>query len=222
MHQYIVRCLPKMFKSSYATLTHMLESLLHADLPTLLTTVGYVGLAVIILCETGLLFGFFLPGDSLLFTAGLLASQGVFAIWLLIPILAVAAIVGDSIGYAIGARVGPALYRREDSFFFRKRYIEETEAFYAKHGPYTIVLARFVPIVRTFAPVLAGVGRMHYPLFVRYNVLGGLLWTVGLTLAGYFLGALVPGVADYLDAIIIGIILLSLTPLLHRWWQSRA
>lgn len=200
----------------------MLESLLHADLPTLLTTVGYVGLAVIILCETGLLFGFFLPGDSLLFTAGLLASQGVFAIWLLIPILAVAAIVGDSIGYAIGARVGPALYRREDSFFFRKRYIEETEAFYAKHGPYTIVLARFVPIVRTFAPVLAGVGRMHYPLFVRYNVLGGLLWTVGLTLAGYFLGALVPGVADYLDAIIIGIILLSLTPLLHRWWQSRA
>jgi membrane-associated protein len=186
-----------------------------------LTTVGYVGLAVIILCETGLLFGFFLPGDSLLFTAGLLASQGVFAIWLLIPILAVAAIVGDSIGYAIGARVGPALYKREDSFFFRKRYIEETEAFYAKHGPYTIVLARFVPIVRTFAPVLAGVGRMHYPLFVRYNILGGLLWTVGLTLAGYFLGTLLPGVADYLDAIIIGIILLSLTPLLHRWWQSR-
>lgn len=201
--------------------SYMLESLLHADLPTLLTTVGYVGLAVIILCETGLLFGFFLPGDSLLFTAGLLASQGVFAIWLLIPILAAAAIVGDSIGYAIGARVGPALYKREDSFLFRKRYIEETEVFYAKHGPYTIVLARFVPIVRTFAPVLAGVGRMHYPLFVRYNVLGGLLWTVGLTLAGYFLGALVPGVADYLDAIIIGIILLSLTPLLHRWWQSR-
>lgn len=199
----------------------MLESLLHADLPTLVTMVGYVGLAVIILCETGLLFGFFLPGDSLLFTAGLLASQGVFAIWLLIPILAVAAIVGDSIGYAIGARVGPALYKREDSFFFRKRYIEETEAFYAKHGPYTIVLARFVPIVRTFAPVLAGVGRMHYPLFVRYNILGGLLWTVGLTLAGYFLGRLVPGVADYLDAIIIGIILLSLSPLLHRWWQSR-
>jgi membrane-associated protein len=199
----------------------MLESLLHADLPTLITTVGYVGLAVIILCETGLLFGFFLPGDSLLFTAGLLASQGVFAIWLLIPLLAAAAIVGDSMGYAIGARIGPALYKREDSFFFRKRYIEETEAFYAKHGPYTIVLARFVPIVRTFAPTLAGVGRMPYTLFVRYNVLGGLLWTVGLTLAGYFLGTLVPGVADYLDAIIIGIILLSLTPLLHRWWQSR-
>lgn len=199
-----------------------MESLLHIDLPTLITTAGYIGLGVIILCETGLLFGFFLPGDSLLFTAGLLASQGVFSIWLLVPMLATAAIVGDSIGYAIGARVGPALYRREDSFFFRKRYIEETRAFYAKHGPYTIVLARFVPIVRTFAPVLAGVGHMHYPLFVRYNVLGGLLWTVGLTLAGYFLGALVPGVADYLDVIVIGIILLSLMPLVHRWWQSRA
>lgn len=199
-----------------------MESLLHMDLPTLIATAGYIGLGVIILCETGLLFGFFLPGDSLLFTAGLLASQGIFSIWLLVPLLAAAAIVGDSIGYAIGARLGPALYKREDSFFFRKRYIEETEAFYAKHGPYTIVLARFVPIVRTFAPTLAGVGRMPYTLFVRYNVLGGLLWTVGLTLAGYFLGALVPGIADYLDAIIIGIILLSLTPLLHRWWQSRS
>ncbi len=198
-----------------------MESLLHIDLPTLITTAGYIGLGVIILCETGLLFGFFLPGDSLLFTAGLLASQGLFSIWLLVPLLAAAAIVGDSIGYAIGAKVGPALYKREDSFFFRKRYIEETKAFYAKHGPYTIVLARFVPIVRTFAPTLAGVGHMPYTLFVRYNVLGGLLWTVGLTLAGYFLGALVPGVADYLDAIVIGIILLSLTPLLHRWWQSR-
>lgn len=198
-----------------------MESLLHIDLPTLITTAGYIGLGVIILCETGLLFGFFLPGDSLLFTAGLLASQGLFSIWLLVPLLAAAAIVGDSIGYAIGAKVGPALYKREDSFFFRKRYIEETKAFYAKHGPYTIVLARFVPIVRTFAPTLAGVGHMPYTLFVRYNVLGGLLWTVGLTLAGYFLGALVPGVADYLDAIVIGIILLSLTPLAHRWWQSR-
>jgi membrane-associated protein len=198
-----------------------MESLLHIDLPTLITTAGYIGLGVIILCETGLLFGFFLPGDSLLFTAGLLASQGLFSIWLLVPLLAAAAIVGDSIGYAIGAKVGPALYKREDSFFFRKRYIEETKAFYAKHGPYTIVLARFVPIVRTFAPTLAGVGHMPYTLFVRYNVLGGLLWTVGLTLAGYFLGALVPGVADYLDAIVIGIILLSLTPLAHQWWQSR-
>jgi len=198
-----------------------MEHLLGTDLPTLITTIGYIGLAVIILCETGLLFGFFLPGDSLLFTAGLLASQGIFSIWLLVPMLAAAAIVGDSIGYAIGARLGPALYKREDSFFFRKRYIEETEAFYAKHGPYTIVLARFVPIVRTFAPTLAGVGRMPYTLFVRYNVLGGLLWTAGLTLSGYFLGTLVPGVADYLDAIVIGIILLSLSPLLHRWWQSR-
>ena len=198
-----------------------MEHLLGTDLPTLITMVGYVGLAVIILCETGLLFGFFLPGDSLLFTAGLLASQGIFSIWLLVPLLAAAAIVGDSMGYAIGAKLGPALYKREDSFFFRKRYVEETEAFYAKHGPYTIVLARFVPIVRTFAPTLAGVGRMPYTLFVRYNVLGGLLWTVGLTLSGYFLGALVPGVADYLDAIIIGIILLSLAPLAHRWWQSR-
>ena len=198
-----------------------MEHLLGTDLPTLITTIGHIGLAVIILCETGLLFGFFLPGDSLLFTAGLLASQGIFSIWLLVPMLAAAAIVGDSIGYAIGARLGPALYKREDSFFFRKRYIEETEAFYAKHGPYTIVLARFVPIVRTFAPTLAGVGRMPYSLFVRYNVVGGLLWTVSLTLAGYFLGTLIPGVAEYLDAIIIGIILLSLTPLLHRWWQSR-
>ena len=198
-----------------------MEHLLGTDLPTLITTIGHIGLAVIILCETGLLFGFFLPGDSLLFTAGLLASQGIFSIWLLVPMLAAAAIVGDSIGYAIGARLGPALYKREDSFFFRKRYIEETEALYAKHGPYTIVLARFVPIVRTFAPTLAGVGRMPYSLFVRYNVVGGLLWTVSLTLAGYFLGTLIPGVAEYLDAIIIGIILLSLTPLLHRWWQSR-
>jgi len=198
-----------------------MEYLLGIDLPTLIQTVGYIGLCVIILCETGLLFGFFLPGDSLLFTAGLLASQGVFSIRLLLPALMAAAIVGDSIGYYIGARLGPALYTKQDSFFFRKRHLEETEAFYAKHGPYTIVLARFVPIVRTFAPVLAGVGRMHYPLFVRYNVLGGLLWTTSLTLAGYFLGAWVPGIANYLDVVIVGIILLSLTPLAHRFWQSR-
>lgn len=198
-----------------------MTALLHTDLPTLLTAVGYVGIGLIILCETGLLFGFFLPGDSLLFTAGLLASQGIFSLWLLLPLLAASAIVGDSIGYYLGTKVGPALYTRKDSFLFRRKYIEETEAFYAKHGPYTIVLARFVPIVRTFAPLLAGVARMQYKLFVRYNVLGGIGWTVSVTLVGYFLGAAFPSINHYLTEVVLFIVLLSVLPLAFRWWQSR-
>ena len=142
---------------------------------------GYVLLAVIVFTETGLLVGFFLPGDSLLITAGLVAAAGVLNIWWINVILIVAAVVGDSVGYAIGARLGPALFTREKSLLFNPRHVERTREFYARYGARTIVIARFVPIIRTFAPVVAGVGRMEYRKFLTYNVAGGVGWVLSMT-----------------------------------------
>jgi membrane-associated protein len=178
----------------------------------LIIAAGYVGIVGVIFIETGLLIGFFLPGDSLLFTAGFLASTGVFNIWLLSAMCAVAAVAGDSVGYALGRRLGPALFRRRDSFWFRRDHIERSKVFFDRHGPKTIVLARFMPIVRTFAPVLAGIGRMEYSRFLSYNIFGGVLWAVGLPMLGYWLGATIPGVDQYLYPIILAIILLSIAP----------
>lgn len=151
------------------------------DPVVLIQSLGYVGLFSIVFAESGLFFGFFLPGDSLLFSAGLLASQDILDIYLLLIILPIAAITGDNVGYWFGAKVGPAIFTREDSLFFHKKHVERTHQFYEKYGAKAIILARFVPIVRTFTPILAGVGTMEYGKFLRFNMIGGFLWSWGMT-----------------------------------------
>lgn len=193
----------------------MLDAL-HFDIPALVQTAGYVGLFAIVFAESGLFFGFFFPGDSLLFTAGLLASQGLLNIYVLVGLMTLGAILGDSVGYWFGKKVGPKIFTREDSFFFNKRHIERTRAFYAKYGPKAVVLARFVPVVRTFTPILAGVGTMPYGLFLRYNIIGGVLWGAGVTLLGYFLGSAIPSAEKYLLPIILGIIAISFVPIIRE------
>lgn len=174
---------------------------------------GYVVLVAIVFTETGLLIGFFLPGDSLLVTAGVVAAAGHLNVWWLNGLLAVAAIVGDSVGYAIGWRLGPRLFTRPRSRLFNPRHVERTRAFYARYGAKTIVIARFVPIVRTFAPVVAGVGQMEYRRFVFYNVAGGVGWVTSMTWAGYLLGQAVPDLGRRLHIVVIIVILLSLVPI---------
>jgi membrane-associated protein len=174
----------------------------------------------IVFAESGLLFGFFLPGDSLLFTAGFLASQGYLDLPLLLIGCFIAAVTGDQVGYWFGHRVGRRLFDREESFLFHRKNIERTEAFYRKHGGKTIVLARFLPAIRTFAPIVAGIGSMRYRDFVFYNIFGALLWAVGVTLAGYFLGSLIPDVDKYLIPIILLIIFVSGLPTLVHLWQD--
>jgi membrane-associated protein len=180
----------------------------------LIETFGTIGLFAIIFAESGLLIGFFLPGDSLLFTAGLLASQGKFGLNLPVLLIGcfVAAVAGDQVGYMFGKKAGPALFRREESRIFKQKYVLRANEFFEHHGRKTIVLARFVPVVRTFAPILAGVGEMHYRTFVTFNVIGGLLWAVGVTTAGYILGDTIPDIDKYLLPIIGVIILLSILP----------
>lgn len=185
---------------------------MHFDLPDFIQKVSYAGIFFIIFAESGLFFGFFLPGDSLLFTAGFLASQGILNEWILLPLVFVAAVLGDNVGYWFGKRVGPKIFNKENSLIFNKKHIEEAQKFYDKHGVKTIVLARFVPVVRTFAPIVAGVGKMHYPTFLTFNMIGGLLWGIGVSLAGLFLGNLIPDVDKYLLPIIALIILLSISP----------
>jgi membrane-associated protein len=186
------------------------------DLVTMIKAIGYAGVAGIIFAESGLFIGFFLPGDSLLFTAGFLASQGFLDITILIITTFIAAVLGDNVGYAFGKKVGPKIFAREDSIFFHKNHIERSQKFYERHGRKTIIIARFVPIVRTFAPILAGVGKMNYRTFVAFNIIGGALWTVGLSLLGYILGNVIPNIDHYLLPIIALIIFISLLPnLIH-------
>lgn len=182
------------------------------DLIELLKVAGYTGIFAIVFAESGLLIGFFLPGDSLLFTAGFLASQGFFDIRVLALLCFVAAVVGDSVGYAFGFRVGRKIFNREESLLFHKDHLLRAEKFYQKHGGKTIILARFMPVIRTFAPIVAGVGNMTYSKFLMFNVVGGFLWAVGLTVLGYFLGAVIPDVDRYLLPIVVGIIVLSILP----------
>lgn len=195
---------------------------LHFDLKNLIETIGYLGVFAIVFAESGLLIGFFLPGDSLLFTAGFLASNGI----LNLPILAIgcflAAVLGDNVGYSFGRRVGPLIFNREESFWFSKENLLKAERFYQKHGGKTIVLARFLPFVRTFAPIVAGVGKMEYRIFFFYNVIGGFLWAVGLTTLGYFLGSIIPDIDKYLIPIILLIVLISVLPTgIHLLRRSR-
>ena len=182
---------------------------------------GYVVLVAIVFVETGLLVGFFLPGDSLLITAGLVAATGALNIWWLNVLLVAAAIVGDSVGYAIGWRAGPRLFTRPKSLLFNPRHIDRTRAFYARHGAKTIVIARFVPIVRTFAPVVAGVGQMEYRRFLFYNVAGGVGWVTSMTWAGYLLGRTVPNINEQIHMVVIIVILLSLIPIVVELVRER-
>ena len=187
-----------------------------------LSPYGEVVLWLIIFAETGLLIGFFLPGDSLLFTAGILAGQGKLDVWMVVIGCFVAAVLGDQVGYTIGERAGPPLFRRPDSRIFRQEYIDRTRAFFEKHGPKTVIIARFVPVVRTFAPMLAGVGEMPRRTFFRYNIVGAFLWAVGLTFLGYVLGDVIGKDIDtYLLPIIAIIILISLIPPFLEWRSAR-
>lgn len=183
---------------------------------------GYFIVTAIVFAETGLLAGFFLPGDSLLVTAGLIAAvDQSMNIWVLNLLLCTAAIVGDTTGYWIGYHFGPKLFCKEDSFFFHKDHLLRTQKFYEKHGPKTIVLARFVPIVRTFAPTVAGAGRMDYRKFLIYNVAGGIGWVVSMTLLGFFLGRSIPNIEKKVHWVIAIVIFLSLIPIFREWLISR-
>ena len=180
----------------------------------------------IVFAESGLLVGFFLPGDSLLLTAGLLASQNILSIRYLILGCFVAAVLGDSVGYLTGHRLGRRLFHREDSRLFHKKHLVSAQRFYEKHGKKAIVLARFVPLMRTFAPIVAGIAAMHYRTFLAYNVVGGFIWTFGVTLLGYSLGAvipeaLIPEVDKYLLPIILVVIVVSLLPSVFHLYQER-
>lgn len=182
---------------------------------------GYLVLVIIVFSETGLLAGFFLPGDSLLVTAGLLAAvEGTLNIWFLNLLLSGAAILGDTTGYWLGRHFGPRIFNREDSFFFHKNHLLRTQQFYEKYGAKTIILARFIPIVRTFAPTVAGVGRMEYKRFLTYNILGGIGWVAGMTLTGYFLGRSIPDIEKQIHWVILIVIVLSFLPILKEWHRS--
>lgn len=190
------------------------------DLLEFLRAVGYIGIFLIIFAESGLLIGFFLPGDSLLFTAGFLASQNVFNIVILTSGCFIAATVGDSVGYWFGHRVGRPLFDRPDSRFFKKQHLLAAEAFYQQHGGKTIILARFLPFVRTFAPIVAGTARMDYRSFLLFNIVGAALWAIGIPLAGYWLGSIIPDVDRYLIPIVLIILFVSVAPSAWHVWQN--
>ena len=185
---------------------------------------GYVGLTAIIFAETGLLVGFFLPGDSLLVTAGLLSAQPQFGlnVYALGALLTVAAIVGNSVGYVIGRATGPRLFTRDDSLLFKKKHLYRAQEFYAKHGGKTLVIARFMPIVRTFVPVVAGLANKPYGVYTAYNVLGAVLWIWSMLLIGHFLGRVIPGIDKHIEPMILVIIALSLLPAVISWWRERS
>ena len=186
----------------------------------LITTFGTIGIILVVFAESGLFFGFFLPGDSLLITAGVFAAKGDLNLAVIVAGVFVAAVAGDQVGYAFGNKVGPALFRRPDSRFFKRKHLERAQRYFDEHGPRTIVLARFVPIVRTFAPIVAGMGEMRYRTFATYNVVGGLLWGVGLTTLGFVLGEAID-IDRYLLPVIAVIVAASLVPVLVELRRSR-
>lgn len=182
----------------------------------LIKTVGLIGIVFIIFAETGLFFGFFFPGDSLLFTAGILSSQGIFNIYILLVFSILAAILGDSVGYWSGKKYGKKLFYKDAGFFFKKQRIHDAEEFYEKHGKYTIIIARFVPIIRTFAPIVAGIGNMKYKTFITYNILGGIVWVTVMLFSGYFLGGFITNPDKYILPIALLIIFISIIPILIK------
>jgi len=191
------------------------------NLEALLATLGYVALFAMVFAESGLFFGFFLPGDSLLFTAGILAQRGLLDFNLVVLGTAFFAIAGDQVGYWMGHKYGRRFFVHQGDFFRDPGHIKRAEVFYAKHGKKTIVLARFVPVVRTFAPIVAGASHMDFPAFFKYNVVGGVFWSVSMVSAGYFLGG-IPVLAENIELLVVGIIVLSLVPVVLELLKARA
>lgn len=191
------------------------------DLKSFVEAAGYLGIFLIVFAESGLFFGFFLPGDTLLFMAGFLASQNIFSLPILLIGIFVFAVLGDGVGYAFGKKWGRRLFDKKDSRFFKQKYLLETEEFYKKHGAKTIILARFMPIIRTFAPIVAGIALMQYSKFLRYNLIGGFLWAVGITLLGYFLGSLIPDIDKYLLPIVVLILVFSCLPGFLHYFRKK-
>ena len=183
---------------------------------TIVKTVGVIGIFLMIFTETGLFFGFFLPGDTLLFTAGIFAAQGFMSLPFLIIISSVAAILGDTTGYMTGKHMGRKLFERDAGFFFKKKRLKDAEDFYEKHGKYTIIMARFIPMIRTFGPIVAGIGKMHYKTFISYNIIGGIFWTTLMLSLGYFLGTVIPNPDTYILPVIFLIVVISFMPLIFK------
>jgi membrane-associated protein len=189
----------------------------------LITTFGLIGILALVFAESGLLIGFFLPGDSLLFTAGLLIAQGTYLhvpLWLACLLVSLAAVAGDQVGYLFGRRFGPAIFRRPDSRLFKQENLTRAAGFFERYGARSIVLARFVPVVRTFTPIVAGATRMHYRTFILFNLIGGVLWGCGVTILGYFLGQ-VAFVRSHIELILIGIVVVSVVPIGIEFLRSR-
>lgn len=212
---------PDCFRDSMDSLIELFNRL--RDVKAIVAWGGYVGLTAIIFAETGLLVGFFLPGDSLLVTAGLLASQPRFGLnaWWLGLLLTAASILGNAVGYAIGRLSGPRLFTREESLLFKPRYLRQAHDFYERHGGKTVIIARFMPIVRTFVPVVAGAANMDLRRYTLYNVVGGVLWIWSMILTGYFLGRYIPGIDRHIEAVIVVVVALSLMPGVYHWVKSQ-
>ncbi len=198
-----------------------ISACVNLDPVSIIKTGSYFGIAALIFAESGLLFGIFLPGDSLLFTAGLLSAGGFLAFGPLVFFVAMAAILGDSVGYWFGANVGTNFFKRKDSFFFKQEYLKRTELFYKMYGGRAVILARFVPIVRTIAPILAGVGSMTYKKFLSYNLFGGLLWGGGMVSLGFFLGSLIPNSDKYVLPLSLVIVVISFLPIFINLLRNR-
>lgn len=193
---------------------------------SIIETVGLLGVFIIVFCESGIFFGFFLPGDTLLFTAGIFAAGGYFSLPLLIAGSIVACILGDNVGYLTGKKMGRGLFEKDASFFFNKKRVYDAEHFYQRHGAVTIIVARFIPVVRTFAPIVAGVAQMHYRTFFVFNIIGGVLWATLIPLVGYYFGGLIPNIETYIFPILLVVLAISFLPFLlklahHIWIRNR-
>lgn len=200
----------------------MVDQILHFNLMQWVTTMGTLGVLLVVFCETGLFFGCFFPGDSLLFTVGVLATRGLFHLYVVIPCVIVAAILGYACGYWFGDKLGHWLIKRPDGFLFKKKYIEQAHAFYAKHGGMAMVLCRLVPIVRTFCPIVAGMGKMPFARYTLFNVIGALIWVPLLTLLGYFIGNLFPNAPHFILPIVLVIIVISVLPGIVHYIKARS
>jgi membrane-associated protein len=196
------------------------ERLIHLLSTVVTGGFGYALLGAIVFAETGLLVGLFLPGDSLLFTVGVVAGAGRLDIVEICAVLVIASVLGDQNGFFLGYRTGSAIFRRKDSRLFKQEYVTRTQRFYDRHGGKTLIYAKFVPIVRTFAPFMAGVGKMRYARFVSFNVFGGLGWVLSMTLAGYNLGG-IPLIRRNFEKVVLGIVFLSILPLILQYFRSR-
>jgi membrane-associated protein len=192
-----------------------------SDLPELVRWAGLIGLTAIIFSETGLLVGVFLPGDSLLVTAGLLSARGYLNVYALVPALMAAAICGNSLGYFIGRTTGPRIFSRENSLFFNKKHAIRAHEFYARHGRKTIVLAQFMPVIRTFSPVIAGVGGMEFRTFIAFNIVGAIVWVGSMVSIGYFLGSYIPGIDQHIEIVVVIVVFVSLLPAIIGSYRSR-